>query len=108
MILKFNEKAGFHKNEIEKPVNLNLLKQSLKEILGVEIGIVCTIEENKKMPEYSEKTFSSEGAPFQEGDASLSKETGSPSPDLANRDLIQLVQDDFGAEIIEETNLNEE
>ncbi len=88
LTLKFNQKAGFHKSEIEKVQNLELVRESLEEVLGFKIRINCVLDTG--------------GEPIQ---AEAEKEDDKV---LDSENIIELVQRDFDAEITEESDLGKE
>ncbi|MDI6822608.1 MAG: DNA polymerase III subunit gamma/tau [Actinomycetota bacterium] len=84
IILEFSEGANFHKNEVEKPPNLAIVQQSLKEILEVDVEILCMLEERK------EKV------------STLKDEIDQKDSEPSESSIVKLVQDSFDAEVIDE------
>ncbi|HAW60384.1 MAG TPA: DNA polymerase III subunit gamma/tau [Actinobacteria bacterium] len=91
IVLEFNERASFHLQEMEKSRNLKVLLQSLKKVLGMDVDVECTLGE---------------------GEGSKSLETSlreeEPAGEAVEPHIVKLVQDSFGAEIIEEVEFTED
>lgn len=90
LVLKFNRRAGFHKGEIEKPQNLELVRKSLEETLGFKAKIKCVLEEG--------------GAP---GPSTRKEEKKDDDEILGGEKIVDLLQRDFDAEITEENSSTE-
>ncbi|MBI4743954.1 MAG: hypothetical protein HY776_03920 [Actinobacteria bacterium] len=88
VFLEFNERSEFHKREIEKPANMDLVKSAIKEIVGIEMDVVCLVSDESKLTQ-EEIVIQKEGEREKEQIAGSSH-------------LVKLVQDSFGAEIIDE------
>lgn len=88
--LAFNDGASFHCGEIEKPQNLKLIKDTLKEILNSNFGILCALNGDVDAEEHSE---TAQGEKKKEDDIE----------DIVSKShIVKLVQDSFGAEVIDE------
>jgi len=87
LVLKFNRRAGFHKGEIEKPQNLELIRKSLEETLGFKAKIKCVLEKG--------------GAP---GPSTRKEEKKDDDEILDGEKIVDLLQRDFDAEITEENS----
>lgn len=91
IVLEFSERASFHLQEMEKSRNLKVLLQSLKKVLGMDVEVECTLRED-------------EGPKPRE--TSLREEKSTEEP--VEPHIVKLVQDSFGAEIIEEVEFTED
>lgn len=91
IVLEFSERASFHLQEMEKSRNLKVLLQSLKKVLGMDVDVECTLRED-------------EGPKSRE--TSLREEKSTEEP--VEPHIVKLVQDSFGAEIIEEVEFTED
>src|SRR3990170_809771 len=93
LILEFKPGAVFHKEEIEKPANINLLQSLIHEALGLRMSIKCEFkkEESKKKEENPQEL----------------KKTPSGLKDLTEPQVAELVKNLFGAEIVEEAKQEE-
>lgn len=89
IFLEFNECSEFHKGEIEKPANMDLVKSAIKEIIGIEMDVVCLVSDGTKK-DLIEKGVINPGPVEKEAVV------------VGSDHLVKLVQDSFGAEIIDE------
>jgi len=86
--LAFNDGASFHRGEIEKPQNLKLIKDTLKEVLNSNFGISCAL--NGDVEEHNET-------------AQDKKKKEDDIEEIVEKShIVKLVQDSFGAEVIDE------
>lgn len=80
IVLEFEACAGFHKDEVEKETNIEILKEAFKEVLGEEISVACVLggeEESEDQPKEANNN-------------------------LSNQHLLEMLKDSFQAEIVEE------
>ncbi|MEW6188755.1 MAG: DNA polymerase III subunit gamma/tau [Actinomycetota bacterium] len=96
IILEFNEGANFHKNEVEKPPNLAIVQQSLKEILEVDVEILCVLEEKKERVSIVQDEIAQKDSLMED----LQDDSDVEEPSESS--IVKLVQDSFDAEIIDE------
>jgi len=96
IILEFSEGANFHKNEVEKPPNLAIVQQSLKEILEVDVEILCMLEERK------EKVSTLKDEIDQKDSLMDGLRDDSDAEEPSESSIVKLVQDSFDAEVIDE------
>lgn len=93
LVLEFKSVAEFHKKEIEKPKNLEVVKKALKEVFGFEPDVICALKEEAKSKEKTESE----------------KETLAPfEKEVKETSVVSLVKDSFGAEVIEEIEFTED
>lgn len=90
--LEFDRRAAFHKDEIAKPQNVEIIESSLKEILGIEVKISCTVEGTSCDEPQTEVQVPNKITEAE----SLEKES------LSQEAAIKLAQESLGAEVIEE------
>jgi len=88
--LAFNDGASFHRGEIEKPQNLKLIKDTLKEILNSNFGISCALNGDVDIEKHDEKAQDKK------------KEENDIEEIVEKSHIVKLVQDSFGAEVIDE------
>jgi DNA polymerase-3 subunit gamma/tau len=89
IFLEFNECSEFHKGEIEKPANMELVKSAIKEIIGIKMDVVCLVSDGTNK-DLIEKEVMDPGR--------TEKEVA-----VGSAHLVKLAQDSFGAEIIDES-----
>ena len=93
IVLSFNDGASFHCREIEKAQSQTLIRKALKEILGANLGVSCVLSGSLAASE-PEIVISGE------------KETAATIDEILSKPhIVQLVQDSFEAEVIDEVDL---
>jgi len=88
LILTFSAGKDFHKTKIEEKTSAEIIKKSLKDILGAELEIGCEITDEEQQSPQAQSPKKSEP--------------------ISKAHLVKLMKDSFGAEIVEELEINKE
>jgi len=84
--LVFNKGANFHLKEVSKDFNVALVKKAIKSAIGSEVDIECELQDLE----------------------SAQKKTEKINANLSANHVIKMMQDSFGAEIIEKTTITKD
>ncbi len=84
--LVFNKGANFHFKEVSKDFNVALVKKAIKSAIGSEVDIECELQDLE----------------------SAQKKTEKINANLSANHVIKMMQDSFGAEIIEKTTITKD
>ncbi len=92
LVLEFKTRSSFHKNEVEKEQNRELIEEVLKSVTGKDIRIKCVIAEQPNGEPPVEE-------PVKE--ASEKAEPAKEEPD-DKQDMLELLKESFDAKVINE------
>ncbi|HDZ86060.1 MAG TPA: DNA polymerase III subunit gamma/tau [Actinobacteria bacterium] len=84
LVLVFNRSASFHLKEVDK--NSNVVKDALKKSLGTDMNIECVLDDS----------------------VAIKKEDEPEHKNISADHVIELMKDNFGAEVLEKTTLGKE
>ncbi len=132
LVISFPPGRSFHRGEMEKEDHKRVLEEALAEVLGVEMKVRSTVEEETRpqgapdggnvekrkrprrasteygSPEESEDMVKTQGEPAVEAKNETKPDSkGKLNSDIHDAGKVKLVKDVFGAEMIEEIKLGE-
>ncbi len=96
LVLEFRTKSGFHKGEIEKDQNRELIEEVLKGVTGKEIRVECVLAERMDNGEAVEKP---EDVPGQAEPATDAPSTNAPTDE---KDMLEMLKENFDAKVLNE------
>lgn len=81
IVLVFNNRAAFHKSEVEKPDNMQLVREAAESVFGRGVQIACELSDGNQ-----------DETPADAG----------PSQDLPSHRVEKVMRDEWGAEMVDE------